>query len=97
MAKSKQLQRFYNSLSWFKARDYKLQEQGFKCEKCDDIAVTVHHIIPLSDNNYNDIDVRLGNDNLMSICKKCHRNIHRELDGKRVIEFDENGDLISIK
>ncbi|MCL2521278.1 MAG: HNH endonuclease [Erysipelotrichales bacterium] len=93
MAKSKQLQNFYNSKAWFNARDYKLQEQNFKCERCGGVAETVHHIIPLTDQNYNDIEIRLGNDNLMAVCKNCHKQIHRELDGKRTIEFDHNGQL----
>lgn len=93
MAKSEQLHKFYNSVAWFKARDYKLAEQNYKCEKCGMPADTAHHITPLTDKNYNDMQIRLGNNNLMAICHKCHKNVHRVLDGKRVIEFDENGDL----
>lgn len=43
-----------------------------KCDKCEDIEV--HHIIPANE----EMILYLDPDNLISLCNKCHREIHSE-------------------
>lgn len=69
---------------WPKIRQNVLERDGHICQKCksDGIYLEVHHIIPYyltKDNSFN---------NLISLCKKCHRQIEAEemrlLKGKNV-------------
>lgn len=93
MARTEFLHKWYNSKEWFQARDYCIGTHKYLCEVCGEIAETAHHIVPLTMENFNDLSIRIGQDNLKAVCHKCHRKIHRELEGKRVIEFDEDGNL----
>lgn len=95
MAKTERLQKFYNSLSWQKARDYKIASAGYLCEVCGDVGEIVHHKIPLTEANLHDPLISISNDNLQLVCRSCHKRIHDELDGKgRHLRFDPSGNII---
>lgn len=95
MAKTETLQRFYNSLTWQKARDYKMASEGYLCEVCGGVGEIVHHKIPLTEANMHDANINLSNDNLQLVCRSCHKRIHDELDGKgRQYQFDKDGNII---
>jgi len=94
MAKTERLQRFYNSLSWQKARDYKMTSAGYLCEVCGGVGGIVHHKIPLTEANMQNPKISIGNENLQLVCRSCHKRIHDELDGKgRRIRFDKDGNI----
>ena len=95
MAKTETLQRFYNSLTWQKAREYKVASAGYLCEVCGGVGEIIHHKIPLSEANMHDPKISISNDNLQLVCRSCHKRIHDELDGKgRQYQFDQDGNII---
>lgn len=95
MAKTERLQRFYNSLAWQKARDYKMASAGYLCEICGGVGEIVHHKIPLTEANLYNPKISIDNENLQLVCRSCHKRIHDELDGKgRRIRFDKDGNII---
>lgn len=95
MAKTETLQRFYNSLTWQKAREYKIASAGYLCEVCGGLGEIVHHKILLSEANMHDPKISISNDNLQLVCRSCHKRIHDELDGKgRQYQFDKDGNII---
>ena len=95
MAKTETLQRFYNSLTWQKAREYKIASAGYLCEVCGGVGEIVHHKIPLSEANMHDPKISISNDNLQLVCRSCHKRIHDEFDGKgRKYQFDKDGNII---
>lgn len=69
---------------WPKIRNIVFERDGYCCQECksDGVALEVHHIIPFLTSKDN------GYDNLISLCKKCHRKIEakemRILKGKEV-------------
>ena len=95
MAKTERLQKFYNSLSWQKARDYKIASAGYLCEVCGGVGEIVHHKIPLTEANMHNPKISIDNENLQLVCRSCHKRIHDHLDGKgRRIRFDKDGNII---
>lgn len=94
MAKTDRLQKFYNSLLWQKARDFKISSAGFLCEVCGELGEIVHHKIPLTEVNMNNPKISISNDNLQLVCRSCHKRIHDEIAGKGLILiFDKEGNL----
>lgn len=78
--------KFYGSKLWRDLREQKLYEQPI-CERCleqDRItpATDVHHITPfgLGIDEQQMWELFLDYDNLMSVCKRCHREIHGNYD-----------------
>ena len=95
MAKTERLQKFYNSLLWQKARDYKMASAGYLCEVCGGVGEIVHHKVPLTEANMHNSKISIDNQNLQLVCRSCHKRIHDELDGKGGrMRFDDNGDLL---
>ena len=65
--------KFRRSRQWRMTRDYIMQRDGYLCQECRKhgrytIASEVHHIVPL----WQDRDKRLDDDNLISLCRRCH-------------------------
>lgn len=84
--------KFYNSIYWQKLRHAYIVENPL-CECClkqDKItpANHVHHIKPfLSGVDDNDRwNLLLNIDNLMSVCVKCHNELHKKLKYKNKIQ-----------
>lgn len=76
---------FYNTPAWKHTRKAYRQSVGGLCERClakgiITPAEVVHHITPLTDENISDLDVALGWSNLQALCRKCHAEVHEELD-----------------
>lgn len=78
---------FYNTREWRLKREEihrrdgvcKVCEALYKFQPIDDI----HHIIPIS----KDYSKRLDNDNLVGVCDKCHKHIHKYgLDSRDKLE-----------
>ena len=77
---------YYHTSTWRRLRLAKLLEQPL-CERCLEmgrttLATDVHHIRPFLD--YLDEETRWymfkDYDNLMSLCEKCHHEIHKQLN-----------------
>ena len=95
MAKTERLRRFYNSLSWQKAREHKMVSASFLCEICGEVGEIVHHKIPLTEANMDNLKISLANENLQFVCRSCHKRIHDEFDGKaQRIKFDKDGNMV---
>ena len=93
---------FYNSMAWKQtSRAYK-QSVGGLCESCMakglvTPAEIVHHKIPLTDNNINDLNISLSWNNLQALCRQCHAEAHEEMyrqrTGRRYI-IDKQGHVV---
>ena len=74
---------FYSSAAWLSAREAYAKSKRYCCERCGAPgAVEVHHIVPLTPENIYDPEITTSFENLMLCCHRCHREIHRQLDGK---------------
>lgn len=70
---------FYSGLKWKRKRAAILRRDGYQCRECRRYgrmreAVEVHHIKPLE--LYPEL--AYDNDNLISLCHKCHSKRHPE-------------------
>ena len=59
---------------------------------CGAIGEEVHHKVPLTADNINDVNITLNPDNLIYLCKDCHNKEHDRFKKKESI-FTEDGDL----
>ena len=55
----------------------------------------VHHIIPLTPENINDESISLNMENLVSLCRDCHEQRHKQNRSERYI-VNELGRVITI-
>ena len=90
---------FYDSKEWHRVRAYCLMRDRFCCQHCGMPAQEVHHIKHLNPDNIWDPHIALNPDNLVSLCKDCHFEQHRQDSGKgsECAEgycFDEFGQLV---
>ena len=81
--------RFYDTKTWHNLRAVKLMKQPL-CERClskghVEPATEVHHIKPFGWAPTHDEQWKLftDEDNLMSLCERCHKEIHKELNTQR--------------
>jgi 5-methylcytosine-specific restriction endonuclease McrA len=87
---------FYHSGEWRDARDLKIRMSHGQCEKCGKKGTEVHHIVPLTEDNVGDPNIRVGMGNLMLLCKSCHDSMRgNESHGR--CKFGINGDVVSIE
>ena len=93
---------FYNSMAWQNtSRNYK-QSVGGLCERClangiVEPAEIVHHKIPLTDKNIQDLSISLSWDNLEALCRKCHADVHEDIyakQSKKRYKIDRNGKVV---
>lgn len=88
-------ERFYKGTNWQQLRDTIMKRDGYLCQDCKargkiTPAEEVHHIIEVTPNNINDSNITLNPDNLVSLCRECHRQRHT---GKRW-SIGKDGNLI---
>lgn len=87
------IRKFYNSVAWKKIRQFVMERDNFLCVECSkqgiaEAAQDVHHIKKISEH----WDERLNQDNLMSVCRKCHIKLDKgSKHDDRKYYFDENG------
>lgn len=72
---------FYKSQAWKQIRDVAMKRDGFLCVDCAakgklTPAEEVHHITALTPENVHDPEITLNLDNLVSLCRECHRARH---------------------
>lgn len=100
--------KFYHSKAWQDVRSLAWDRAHGLCERCASQGETVpadviHHKIPLSAENVNNLSISLNPDNLIALCNECHTIVHQELgigamNGKGEttlrVRFDKNGNII---
>lgn len=79
MISKKDVDKFYSSYTWQKSRGATLERDDYLCQVCIEDgepipADTVHHIVHLRD----DPSKALDDDNLISVCRDCHSDLHSE-------------------
>ena len=87
---------FYSSQQWQNCREYVKKRDSYLCQDClrkgfVTPAEEVHHIIPLTPSNINDPSISLNAENLISLCRECHKARHGESQGERRYTIDEAG------
>lgn len=104
--------KFYHSKEWESVRQYILRRDNYLCVRCNAPGKEIHHKTYLTPENINDPDISLNPDNLITLCRDCHMDEHRQQKIDGVIkkkaesrpsacddeyEFDSNGILRPIK
>lgn len=92
---SNQSHKYYNTKQWVNLRNYYIKQHPF-CERCEaqgrtTLATQVHHQVPFLNGltETERLNLLLDEDNLMSVCNKCHAEIHNEMNRKK---YDDQGD-----
>lgn len=72
---------FYGRIAWKEIRDATMRRDHWLCQDCLAKgmyvpAEEVHHIIPLTPENINDVRISLSMNNLISLCRECHKQRH---------------------
>ena len=72
---------FYKSQAWKHTREVIMTRDHRLCVDClahgyITPADEVHHIVELTPENINDTSITLNEDNLISLCRECHRKRH---------------------
>lgn len=88
-------EKLYKSNNWQQLRDTIMKRDGYLCQDCKargkiTPAEEVHHIIEVTQANINDASITLNPDNLVSLCRECHRQRH----GAKRWKVDANGNVI---
>lgn len=76
---------FYTSKKWRAKRQHILKRDAYLCQECKKYgknieAKIVHHIIEIEDAP----ELKLKNNNLVSVCASCHNKIHPEKGGHKI-------------
>lgn len=88
---------FYESPAWRRTRAYILKRDMGLCTRCGGVGVIVHHKTELSPSNINDPSVTLAEDNLVTLCRKCHAIVHgRTPPIAEGLAFDDEGNVVPI-
>ena len=86
---------FYQSKAWKDVRDFVFNRDFGICQVCGKSAKIVHHVIWITEQNINDVNVTLNPINLILVCKFCHDRIHSSIEDNG-ISFDEQGNIIQV-
>ncbi|MBQ1576326.1 MAG: HNH endonuclease, partial [Oscillospiraceae bacterium] len=86
---------FYSSKAWKVRRAEYRREAGGLCERCRSKGLItpgeiVHHRVPISPLNIDDVEITLGGSNLELLCRECHAAMH-ETPNKRRFRVDAFG------
>ena len=82
---------FYKSQQWKHCRDYILKRDKGLCQDCLKKgrltpAEEVHHITPLTPENITDPSITLNEENLISLCRECHKARHGARDLRYTVD-----------
>jgi 5-methylcytosine-specific restriction endonuclease McrA len=91
--------KFYSSKAWQDCRNRYGAMRGWLCEDCMKRGiykpgVEVHHIEELTPLNIHRPEVTLNMDNLVLLCRECHKARHNECNKGRRYVFGSNGEVI---
>lgn len=90
---------FYSSKAWQDCRNTYAKRARYLCEDClakgiYKPGVEVHHIEELTPLNIHRPEVTLNFDNLIFLCRECHKARHRDKERGRRYGLDEYGRVI---
>ena len=90
---------FYSSAAWQSCRNEYIKRAHYLCEDCMKRGIykpakEVHHIEELTPENIHKPEVALSFDNLVALCKDCHKARHNEREKGRRYLFGDNGEII---
>lgn len=76
-----------------------MKRAHYLCEDCMRRGIykpakEVHHIEELTPENIHRPEVSLSFNNLIALCKECHKARHKEYDKGRRYSFGKNGEII---
>jgi 5-methylcytosine-specific restriction endonuclease McrA len=82
---------FYSSQQWQHTRDYVFKRDKGLCQDClkknkVTPAEEVHHIKPITPDNIMDPSITLNENNLISLCKECHKARHGARDYRYTVD-----------
>ena len=88
---------FYSGKAWQNCRNEYIKRVSYLCEDCMKRGIykpakEVHHIEELTPENIHKPEVALSFDNLVALCKDCHKARHKD-DNRRYM-FDDHGGII---
>jgi len=93
--------KFYKSKAWQNVREYVIRRDKYLCVDCMKAgrhtpAEEVHHIVELTPENITDASISLNADNLVSLCRECHKARHGSHDysAERRYRIDEKGRVV---
>ena len=83
--------KFYGSKAWQVCRDVAIKRDRYLCQDCLKLgritpAEEVHHIVELNAINVDDESVSLNLDNLVSLCRRCHRARHGDREPRYIVD-----------
>ena len=90
---------FYSGKAWQSCRNEYIKRAHYLCEDCMKRGIykpakEVHHIEELTPENIHKPEVALSFDNLVALCKDCHKARHNEREKGRRYLFGDNGEII---
>lgn len=94
---------FYNSEAWktCKKRYIQLMPRNKRglCEKCFEKGSHIkgdelHHKIWLNPDNINDSNITLNHNNLILLCRECHREAHGDRKPSQYV-FNDKGEIVA--
>lgn len=102
MSKETKATGFYRSHAWRTTSTAYRRSVGGLCERClakgiITPAEVVHHKIPLTPENIQDLSISLNWDNLQALCRQCHADVHEEMyaeKNKKRYKIDKFGHVI---
>lgn len=89
-------ERFYKGPQWQAVREIVIKRDQYLCQDCKTAgritpAEEVHHIIELTPENIYNPEIALGLNNLISLCRECHKARHAGGRPVRRYKVDELG------
>ena len=90
---------FYSSKAWQTCRNIYGARRGWLCEDCLQRGrytpgAEVHHVEELTPYNIHRPEVTLNADNLVLLCRECHRARHKIQNKKKRYQIGINGEII---
>lgn len=93
-------EKLYKSTAWQQVRDAAWRRDRCLCQDCLKRgrvvpAEEVHHIIPVTADNIDDATVTLNLNNLVSLCKECHKARHSKKTVERRYKITSSGNVVA--
>ena len=86
--------KFYQSPQWRKLRKFIIESRFGICNRCGAPGTEVHHKVPITPRNVNDLSVSMNPDNLELLCKTCHdRERMKHFAIRQDVYFDAEGNM----
>ena len=89
----------YNTKKWQQMRRLVWRRDRGLCQECLKKGIirqgeAVHHIVEITPDNVSDPNIALNPENLVTLCRQCHKAMHKKALDRRY-EIDELGRVIS--